>query len=209
MRVGLVVDGEAEYHSFKLVMDKLNGCGLSWYKILKADLQPHSPPERVARAAESSFKILARKNASLIVVVMDTEIRQECYPDLLHKYYPPLKKRLGNIDPSILLELVLKVTSYENWLIADPDAFSHLYARFPNHQVVRKAAIPNRADHQKAMDVIRKALPPKVSYDKVQDAKRICKYLVPERAAKNSRSFRRLLRVLHHPEYLHQSKLPA
>jgi hypothetical protein len=104
--------------------------------------------------------------------------------------------------------VVVKNRTFENWLIADLDAFDELRARFRLSNATRNAVAPDKADHAAALSLL-KASVRSGSYDKVADSRRILGRAEARRIARNSRSFRRLLRVVDHPTYADQSARPA
>jgi hypothetical protein len=92
------------------------------------------------------------------------------------------------------VRVVLKVTKLENWLVADPQALRELKGLFENVERIEKQ-VAGRADAVDAHALL-KTCSRKPSYDKKVGAIEICKKLDPERARKNSRSFRKLLKTL-------------
>jgi len=104
--------------------------------------------------------------------------------------------------------VVMKNRMFENWLVSDLVAFSNQGARFRVTGGMRSAVEPNRADGADALAWLKRACIG-ASYAKVEDAKRILGRADPVRMAQNSRSFRRLMRVVRHPVYLTQSRRPS
>ena len=68
--------------------------------------------------------------------------------------------------------------------------------------------MPNETDHLDALAILTAACIGNAD-DKVKDGKRTMERSAVSRIAANSRSFRRFLRVLDHPNYVDQSRLPA
>lgn len=98
---------------------------------------------------------------------------------------------------------------FENWLIADPEAIAQI-KNFKLTSTFRKRVAPDKADHvPNPIDLLNKLeLGPK-SFHKTVDGTEIAKKLDINTVASNSRSFRRFLRLLSHPDYLTQSKKPT
>ena len=210
MRLGIIVDGYGEFYTIKSIVHRATGLHGVPCKVLRANLQPFAPVGKLTRAAESRMRILVDGyGATHLIALLDAENWSRCAPEIQRCYLPALREALNSISRGVRLDLVIKVVAYENWLIADPDAFESLPGRFPNVSSIRGAAAPNRADSANAMEVLKANAAHGESYHKVRDAKRIVQHIVPERAAKNSRSFRRFLRVLGHGHYRTQSRNPA
>jgi hypothetical protein len=104
----------------------------------------------------------------------------------------------SRLAEKVELRVVLKVTKLENWLIADPQALRELKGLFENIERIEKQ-VAGRADVVDALSLL-KTCSRKRAYDKKTGAIEICKKLDPERARKNSRSFRKLLKTLGCPE---------
>jgi hypothetical protein len=83
--------------------------------------------------------------------------------------------------------------------VADPQALSDLPGLFEHVERIEKQVAPGRADAVDAHALL-KTCSRKRAYDKKTGAIEICKKLDPERARKNSRSFRKLLKTLGCPE---------
>jgi hypothetical protein len=103
--------------------------------------------------------------------------------------------------------VVVKETKYENWLISDIAAIRRMPRRFQLSAQQIRSIQPNKADNVDAVRILKRAAIGS-AYDKVRDAMRIMSYANPMNVAKNSRSFRRLLRLIDCPSYVSQSKIP-
>lgn len=210
MRVGVIVDGQAEFKAIGTIVQRSACTHIEVCKVLYADLQPRAQPRKLARAARSRMKILAEGYAvDLIVVLLDAEDRTRCSPDIVRHFTPALREELDAISHNTDLELVVKTITFENWLAADPDGLRAMPRRFPGWERIRNAVSQDRADSANALELLRRNVDPKTAFHKVLDARRIAEHLVPERAARNSRSFRRFLRVIGHQNYTVQSRNPG
>ena len=207
MRIGFLVDGQAERKGLPKIIPRVRSSATILRNPLFCDMQPFAPPAQIAHVAAKRFGILLAKGVSKIVVLIDKERRPHCTPRIACDIESEMRKRLAKIDPRAQLSVVLKVTMFENWLVADPDAYKALRGRFTRVATLRKAVEPDKADSVDALSLLRKCSKTG-TFEKVRDGVAICKELEPNRAARNSRSFRRFLRVLGHPDYESQSKSP-
>ena len=206
MRIGLVVDGDAEFRSLANLLRRI-ASGHQILNPVRADIQPFSPPALIARAAAPRVRILRNRGADRVVVLFDRETRPEC----CGAFAAEVQQRLAantTLGPAASLSVVLKNTRYENWLIGDPAAFQSLSGLFPAQDHVAIPSTPFSADSTDGLRLIAR-LRGRGSYDKVRDAIRLAAAARPDVIAQNSRSFRRLLRVLGAPQYATQSRLPA
>lgn len=207
MTIGLLVDGQAEYHGLPLILPRVE-TSARVIKPLYCDLQPFATPEQIAHVAMKNMQILIQRGATEVIVLIDRETRPECPSMLASSVSTALKSRLLSITSRIKVVVVIKVSTFENWLVADYEAFKNLPGRFRDQRCIKLAVHPNKADNINATDLLKRCAKGK-DYDKVRDAKSICDKINPNRAGKNSRSFRRFLRVLGHPQYSQQSRQPV
>lgn len=135
------------------------------------------------------------KGAEFIVILIDKETRLDCTGELVQAVERKAQALLRNLSPTVDLQVVFKVSMFENWLIADPKAVAGLPGLFEHVERIEKQVSNGRADSVGALDLLR-ACSKQRSYHKVDGAVAICKGLDPARAAGNSRSFRKLLKVL-------------
>lgn len=204
MRVALVVDGESEFRSIGFVTEKLREqCGQTFLRPVKAVVDPMSPAPAIARMLKDRVLDMEARGADVIVVLLDREIRDECPGDLAQSIREEVERYATR-----RVCVVLKNRKYENWLVADIGSLARQRARF-NITTGRRAQVePNRADSIDAYELLSTAAR-KAAYDKVPDSIRIMRLAEPSRIAANSRSFRRFLRCVGHPEYQEQSRRPA
>lgn len=198
MKIGLLVDGRAEYYSLPFILPRL-GSPHQVLAPLVCDIQPFASPAQMALAASKRFPILLAKAAESIVILIDKESRPDCTVELVQAVEREARLRLQDFSSTVDLHVVFKVSMFENWLVADPDALSGLPGLFQHVERIEKQVSSGRADAVNALDLL-KTCSKQRSYDKVAGAVAICKQLNPIRAAGNSRSLRKLLKVLECPQ---------
>lgn len=194
MRIGLLVDGRAEYEALPHLLERLHTGNTILQRPLLCDIQPHASPAQMALAASKKFPILLDRGADLIVILIDKETRQDCTGELVRAVEREASERLSRLDPEARAQVVFKVSCLENWLAADPEALRELTGLFERIERIERQ-VANRADSVNALELLRSCSRQK-SYDKLRGALAICKKLDPQRAAANSRSFRKLLKTL-------------
>jgi hypothetical protein len=197
MKIGLLVDGRAEYQALTYLLERLRTAHPVLQHPLFCDIQPHASPAQMALAASKRFPILLDRGADFIVILIDKETRQDCTVELVQAVEREASERLSKLSPVARVQVVLKVSCFENWLVADPQALRDLTGLFEKVERVERQVAPNRADSVNALDLL-KGCSRQRSYEKVEGALAICKKLDPQRAAANSRSFRKLLKTLGH-----------
>jgi hypothetical protein len=206
MKIGILVDGQAEFHSLPLFLDRVD-TQAQILKPLYCDMQPFASYQQIAYVAMKRVSILLQKGVSKVVVLIDKEQRGDCAPLMANSIEEELEGRLRQTDWNGQVSVVVKVDAFENWLVADPHAFVKLTGMFKHRKRIRKAVEPDKADNVDALAVLNRCCV-KGSFSKVKGAKAICQRLDPTRAATNSRSFRRFLRVLGDPAFSTESKNP-
>lgn len=204
MRIGILVEGQAEYHSLPLLLQQLSeATGNHVRRPLWAAVDPKAPPAVVANACGAAIRTLESLGTELVIVLLDREDLQEC-PGVRASVIAAALRRRSDCR----IEVVIKNRKFENWLIADLSSLSAQPARFHVSRTAQRSIQPNRADTVDGIAWLKRScLGP--SYQKVEDSKRILSRSEIVRMGKNSRSFRRFLRVLGHPEYAVQSSQPA
>lgn len=206
MRFGPIVDGQAEFRALPELFPRIK-CDHIILSPLRADIQPYSPIPRIVQAIKSRLHIQVGRGADAALILIDRESREECVGDWAIQIQEALAQGCGSIVEIGAFAVVIKNSKFENWLVSDPDALLKMSARFKLTKSQIDSIQPNKADRVDGLSILRSAAI-KRSYDKVQDAVRILKLTDPLRMAENSRSFRRLLRVVAHPNYTDQSKNP-
>jgi hypothetical protein len=190
MKIGLLVEGDAEYHALPNLLPRLSSPHVILNPLL-CPMQPLDTPAQIAHVAAKRLPILLAKGVDLVVLLIDKEKRTECSGELAQQIEREARSRFGAAD----VRVVLKVTKLENWLVADPEALRDLPGLFEQVERIEKRVVPGRADTVDALGLL-KTCSGKRAYDKKKGAVEICKKLDPERARQNSRSFRKLLKTL-------------
>lgn len=206
MKIGIIVDGQAEYRSLQGICQRVD----TDYTVLKplyADMQPNAVPAKIVRSAQTHLQIFAAKKVDRVIICLDQENRAACTPAwarILERAFAASRARTG-INEIIV---VLKVRMYENWLVSDVNALKTLGARFLITAAHEKQIVPNRADTANATQILKDAAQ-KVAYHKVRDAVSVGRVFDPYRGAANSRSFRKFLRMIGCKRYSDQSREPG
>jgi len=209
MRIGILVEGRAEYESMPFIISKCQFQNHTILKPLHCNVHPKASLEKIAETiANSRYRIFQSQNIDKLVVLLDKEDNDQSECSIVRSLEAKLNERKDAYNFKAEIAVVLKVTKYENWLVADRSVFKQYPKRFPRHTIASKKVKDNGADRIDALKVIEEALD-KNDYDKIKDAVLICQKADIKQAALNSRSLRRLLRVLEIPPYSDQSKSPV
>lgn len=198
------MDGQGEPDYFASLVPKIASPHTILNRILYAGMQPRATPKQIARAAAGAVKILSGR-VETIVVLIDSE-GEQCPGKFANEIRNAFVEIYGD-QPNF--EVVAKDRALENWLIADISAFKGLKGRFQPEGTAIYKYCKGTADHCERPAALLESMSLKVGYHKRKDPVQIARHQVPTQIAKNSRSFRRLLRVLSHPHYTAQSKLPC
>jgi hypothetical protein len=205
VKIGLIVDGVGEVDALPGLFDRI----ATPHQLLKpvpGRFQPLALPERTALLAARECRALAANGAELVVMLLDRETRNECPGSFAPRLQRLIARRLSGL--SLEIAVVLEDRTFENWLVADPTCFRQMPRLFPEAQRILRAVPRGNADGIDGLAMLRRASGSRGRYDKVQGAVAICTHLDPGRAALNSRSFRRFLRMLGDSRYAAQSRLP-
>ena len=203
MRVGLIVEGQAEYSAIPALVPTLRSAtGHTIVGPTLAPVHPTSAPEVLARGCRNAVGVLELKRVELIVVLLDKEDCPCCSGDRA----VDLERALSRVS-QVAVKVVLKHRTFENWLISDIEAVKANPGRFTVTVGAARRVSPNKADHVDGIAWLSQASGG--TYEKVADARRILDRASIDAIGANSRSFRRFLRVLNHPTYVHQSSRPA
>ena len=198
MKIGIIVDGESEYHSLPKILHRID----TEHTILdpmRADIQPLAKPGRIAAALKSRLLILARKETDRVVVLIDREGNESCPNDIAESILDALVSTCKVHDIRIP-DIVIKNRCYENWLVADVANIRRMPKRFVISGTEYAKAGNGLADEVNALQIL-KLSAIRHSYSKVQDAVRIMQKADPHSMAMNSRSFRKFLKSLGCPHY--------
>jgi hypothetical protein len=199
MRIGLIVEGEGEYYGLPHLLPRVGSPHIV-LRPVRSLVQPLAPPAQIAYVASKSFPFLLRGSVDLIVLLIDKETRTECTGELVAEIGREARARLANLTSGVDLQVVLKVTKLENWLVADPQALRALPGLFENVERIERQVAPGRADSVDAYALLKSCVRKRAAYEKKTGAIEICKKIDPERAGLNSRSFRKLRKTLGCPE---------
>lgn len=193
MKIGLLVDGRAEYSALPYLLERIVSPHTILRNPLLCDIQPFASPAQIAHVASKSFPILLHRGADRILILIDKESRQDCTAELAASVEKEASSRLDRSD--VVVKVIFKVKMFENWFVADPDALLGISGRFEKVERIAKQVSPNRADAVDALGLLKTCSKDR-TFDKVRDGVAICKVLDPARAAAVSRSFRKLLKEL-------------
>lgn len=206
MRIGLIVDGQAEFRSLPKLYSRIQTAAVI-LKPLYADIQPRANVTKIVRSSLTAARVLQQRNVDRLILCMDHERRPECIPTWRVAVEQALAARCAQIGIHDV-KVVLKAEMYENWLVADVGAFGKKPARFRFRSAHAKQIAPNRADNVDAIKLL-KSIARNDPYDKIRDAIALMSIIDPYACAANSRSFRRFLRVVGCKCYVSQSKAPT
>jgi hypothetical protein len=205
MRIGLIVDGEAEFRSLPAFGQRVE-TPYTLVGVLRADIQPYAPTPQIVRAVKGRVPTLANRRADMIFVLIDRENRDVCPGQWASELAQALAAHYSDSGVRTF-KVIIKNSCYENWLISDTTVFAQMPQRFQLSASDVNRIRPNKADTVDAQVIIKRSIQGR-AYDKVADAIRIMSKANPLEMAANSRSFRKFLREIGHPRYQNQSRLP-
>lgn len=208
IKIAIITEGESEYGALPTLYQQLrDATGASFLNPIRLKVQPDGPPAKIARECKTQFKVLAEKNVTLVVVVLDREERSESSGELASQIEAAIRDACSF---SFDIAVVMKDRAFENWVIADLDALRAQPGRFNVTAALERAVSPDKADRIAALDQLKRAIRgSNVTYDKRQDSKRTLEKADVLRIAANSRSFRHLLHAVGHPTYASQCQAVA
>ncbi|GBE29790.1 hypothetical protein BMS3Bbin04_00813 [bacterium BMS3Bbin04] len=205
MKIGLLVDGEAEFRALPKLIERII-IPNQVVKTLRADLQPLSPDVRIIKEVEKKIPIFTGKNVDIVIVLLDRENRTESpskWVEEINKVAVKSRRCSG-----VQTVFVIKDRTFENWLLSDISTVASIKGRYTVSKALRSKIEPNKADGNLVIDLMKKAAK-KEGYSKVRDAVFILSKANADKIAANSRSFRRFMRVLGYQPYANQSCLPV
>ncbi|MFL6215464.1 MAG: DUF4276 family protein [Blastocatellia bacterium] len=205
MRIGPIVDGQAELYSLPKLLPRI-ATPHTILQPLYADIQPTAPIPQIIRAVKSRLNIHVARRADIALILIDLEDLGTCAGAWAQELEHGLREGCSGYGINDF-KVVIKHRMFENWLISDITAIRSLRRRFVLTEADVRQIEPNKADRVNAIRILKSAAQ-RTSYDKVADATRILTQADPMRMGANSRSFRRLLRVVENPKYARQSKKP-
>lgn len=207
MKVGIVVDGDLERETIGAICRKLDA---TWdtqlLPVVKAIITPTAPIATIARSCAAPIRQLFLRGADRVVVLIDLERDNRLCAVQLSRQ---LRSAIISTQPGFelpsedALEVVVKRTTFENWLIADVEAVNGC-SRLRLSRSAERTIIPGKADNVNALEMLKRSAVG-MSYDKMRDGRTIAERVKPQAIAIHSRSFRRFLRVAGHPVYAGQS----
>jgi len=209
VKIGLIVDGIGEREALRKLLPRVRTPHVIVQDAVKAKLQPAARVELNARAALDACRILAGKGVERAVILLDLEDQPRCPVTMAKELEDAVRARVTQLRLAIAVFVVIKVAKLENWLVADLACLSAMPRQFPNASRIGSRVAPGNADDVDAHAILGAACARSGDYHKVKGAISICTHLDPGRAALNSRSFRRFLRVLEDRRYLDQSRQPS
>ena len=206
MRVGIIVDGKSEVAALPEIRPALEAAtGNTILRPIFARIDPTADVGTMTRVLAARLQGLEKRGLAVAVVLLDREQQPVCPSDLATRVRRSLERR-GNWTCTI--QVVVKDRMFENWLIADPGALKRQRGRVFMNAATEHKVVPNKADHVEALELLQAAVVSHPSYRKVSDSQRILANADIAEMAANSRSFRRFLRCLGHPDYQDQSHHP-
>lgn len=205
MRIGIVTEGESEYDTLADLFHRINPSHFIVGSTL-TKAQPTAPLPVIARELKRDIRVLSAEKVDLIVILLDRERLDDCPGDHAAKIRQQV---LGDcVAGDITVEVIIKNSKFENWLISDLNALRAHPTLFTVSRASVNAVEPNKADNIDAEAILKRCL--RVPYRKRKHAGVILPMADPLCMALHSRSFRRLMRVLGHHAYRgRSSRLPA
>ena len=204
MKIGIIVEGKSEYNDLYQIINKTTFGSNQILAPLFAPMQPKASPMQIARSAKPVVGILASKGVQKIVVLIDKENQDFC----ICAHARALEAAFTAFCGHIPIEVVIKNKQFENWLIADINNLKTMNDFKVSQAFTNKVSLDKADNQQNPIDLLEGIMIKRATYAKGTYGKRIVANINPMRIAGNSRSFRRFLRVLGHPQYLAQSKKP-
>jgi hypothetical protein len=206
MRIGLVVEGQSERYALPTLTPRIPTTSQFIGPPLYADMQPTAPPLQIALAVKGKLLILAQRRVDLALVLIDREQHSTCAGAWATTLQAAIAQTCGGSGVANFT-VVVKDRKFENWLVADTAAFNSIRGRFRLTTAQVSSVTPNKADTIDAERILKDAAQ-KRAYEKYADSGTILERADPLAMAKNSRSFRRFLRMADCPPYQQQSRLP-
>lgn len=203
MKIGIVVDGREESQALKNLTQRISTPDRQILNPRYADMQPKASPAQIVRAATKQVDELIKEDVERVLVLMDREDNEKCATEIKDE----LEKTFEEFGYE-QVKVVIKNRKFEIWLIADLKALEKMPKRFKLTKNFRNSVEPNKADNVDDAEALLNRIAIKTNYHKRKDAAAITQHQKELNIGLNSRSFRRFLRLLDHPEYSDQSKRP-
>ena len=200
MKIGLIVDGVSEYRSLNLISARIENGRHVILPPLKANIQPSNPAGViVSRCREQIANVFVVQPIDRLIVLIDLDKSNACAIVRAKELQDAFDAAKFGLKFGTYV--VLKNDRFENWLVADTHSF--LASKKFALTASQAKAITGRADDVDATELLHTAA--RVAsgkakrhfrYDKVSDAKVIMSAADPYEIARNSRSFRRFLKLV-------------
>ena len=206
MRIGFVVDGESEVASIPKLFDSL--AAATQHQFLRpvlARVTPTAPVPSIAQVITLGMERLIEQGAESVLILLDREQRPECSGQIAMSLQTELQRRR---PLKFAIAVVIQDRTFENWLVAAVSSIERQPKRFPHGVAAKSRIVPNKADQVDALAILKQCVKRGAHYEKVLDSQRILTSADIAEMAANSRSFRRFLRCLSHPDYADQSRRP-
>jgi hypothetical protein len=206
LKTAVIVEGLGEYKGLPHLLRKLHERGKhSHLAPVKIPITPNSPTPKIARECVKVMKVAAARGATRAVVLVDREQANCCPGRIASDLEGEITRQFG---PSLEVLVVVKDRMFENWLIADIQALRSQPGRYSIKKSFASKIEPDKADRCDALKLLN-SVTKKDSFQKIDDAVRICERMDISSAAQNSRSFRHFLHVMGDPEFARQCKNPS
>lgn len=115
MKIGVIVDGRAEYSSLSAVLQRINTTAEIITQPIKCDIQPYSTAGQIAHVVvKKGLGTLIHRGADKIVVLVDKENRMDCTVEFVQSIEEEIAQRKPVPFTRIEVRVVLKIAAYEN-----------------------------------------------------------------------------------------------
>lgn len=148
MKIGIICDGSAESQALAKIVDAIHIYDVKFIRPIYADMQPKSTTALIAKKAERAIGILRSKKVDKIIVLIDFEDREGCPIAFSRKLSSAFHDK-GMHETMI----VIKVSKFENWLVADHKGLNTL-KRFNVSKSFVNAVSPDKADNVDAVALL-------------------------------------------------------
>lgn len=206
MKIGILVDGQAEYRSLPALLKKIETPN-QLLDPFYVDIQPYASSPQIVTVVQTKLVLLRAKQAQMVIILIDREKRSDCSGAWAEEITQAMNIKYDQMGVG-RIQVVIKNSCYENWLLSDPSIFEKMPKRFVVKAKQLSSIRPNQADLIDAQALLKSAAQSE-SYSKVADAVKITALANPLLMAQNSRSFRKMLREIGNPTYANQSIRPA
>jgi hypothetical protein len=110
VRIGVVVDGKAEFASLPLLYPRLQAAvPHQLVNPILADIQPLAPVSTIAKKCLNPARQLSKRGVERVVILVDRETRAECCATLSRAIEQPIANPVG-----VEVHVILKDRAFEN-----------------------------------------------------------------------------------------------